>query len=72
MDYDEPEPSPWDGGPVNTYSVEVDGEEHQLLASSLAELASKVRGTGARIKVWAPNGTQLIDTKFGDSYSLVS
>lgn len=54
------------------YRVEIDGVEKYIEAKSLAEVTNKVRGMGKRIKIWAPGGLLLIDTKFGDSYTLVS
>ena len=48
------------------YTADIDGERHNICADSLAELANRIRGKGQHIKVWAPSGMQLLDTKFGD------
>lgn len=52
------------------YTVEIDGVREEMHADSLAELATKLRGRGKRIKVWSPSGMQLIDTEYGDVYAL--
>lgn len=57
---------------MKLYNVEVDGVRLTLRATSLAEVANPLRGTGDRIKVWvSESGIQMIDTKFGDAYGLV-
>jgi hypothetical protein len=49
-----------------------DSPSHIVAAYSLAEVTNKIRGQAAgRIRVWAPSGVQLIDTKFGDEYRLI-
>ncbi len=54
------------------YRVMIDGVDSEMQASSLAEVANRIRGKGLRFKVWSPAGVQLIDTLFGDTYGLVA
>lgn len=54
-----------------TYTVEIDGNLEEVVASSLAEVANKIRGKGRHYRVWSEVGLLLIDTQFGDVYNLV-
>lgn len=55
------------------YHVEIDGRVEAVIAGSLAACCNEIRGKGKHIKVWnATSGLQLIDTKLGDAYDLIS
>ena len=58
--------------PKPLYDVQYDENDRiKISAWSLAELTNSIRGKAQRIRVWAPSGMQLIDTKFGDVYNLI-
>lgn len=63
---------------LSTYQVEVDHvgdkprDTFELAAESLAALCNQLRGKYQRVKVWSAGGLQLIDTKHGDLYNLIT